>query len=150
MGWCIMDAIDILRERLQKYPDIHYEIKGYGIQIPALTPDNFSVSLGRSSVGYTVSFEGWHEEFTSASEAVKCLLFGLSEKCRLKVLRRGWLDHKWVVQERRDGEWRDFSTVGLLLFPFWLRAHERYLQNDFIQESKPDALEREPADEKDP
>jgi len=127
-----MDIIDTVREQLVNYPGVRYEIVGRTIQVSAVSVDGFVVSLSQASSGCTLNFEGWHEEFESATEAMNCFLFGLSEKCRLKVVKRG-VDHKWVVQEQKDGQWRDFSAVGLLLFPFWCRPRERYLQNHFTR-----------------
>jgi hypothetical protein len=63
---------------------------------------------------------------------LECLAFGLSEACRLKVVRRGGMDHKRVVQRRSEESWVDVDEVGLLFFPFWARKEERYLQNRLI------------------
>jgi hypothetical protein len=46
----------------------------------------FTVGLRITPSGFTVYFEGWHEEFTSEDEALNCFAFGLSPKCRLRDL----------------------------------------------------------------
>ena len=89
----------------------------------------FPVRLDERGSSYTVSFAGWHEEFDSQAEALSCFAFGLSEACRLRVLSRGSFDYRWIVQHFKDGDWHDDSETGLLVFPFWLRPQERYLQN---------------------
>jgi hypothetical protein len=41
------------------------------------------------SNGYTVSFEGWPEDFGNADEAMNAFAFGLSDEARLREYRRG-------------------------------------------------------------
>jgi hypothetical protein len=93
--------------------------------------------------GFTVSFSGWHEEFQDEQEAIDCFGFGLSERCRLKVLQRGRMSYKWVVQSRTDQGWTSDSETGLIFFPFWLPKRERHLQNHVVKiEEKPEAIVR--------
>ena len=124
-----MPAIAAIREKLQRYPQLRYDDTAHSITVHPSTPDGFPVSLYVRGDRYTVHFAGWHEEFDSESEALNCFAFGLSEQCRLRVSSRGSCDYRWTVQHCRDGAWRDDSEAGLILFPFWLRRSERYLQN---------------------
>jgi hypothetical protein len=124
-------AIEAIREKLQRHPHLRAEETATSITVQPESPDGFPVRLDQHSRGYTVSFAGWHEEFESyeESEALNCFAFGLSERCRLRVLSRGSFDYRWIVQHFKDDAWHDDSETGLLVFPFWLRRRERYLQN---------------------
>ena len=55
---------------------------------------------------FTVSFAGWHERLDSPEEALRRFTFGLSERCRLRVLNRGTFDYRWTVR-------RAEATVGV-------------------------------------
>jgi hypothetical protein len=99
--------------------------------VSAQTPTGFDVTFHGDSGAYSVSLAGWHEDFQDDDEAARCFLFGLSKGCRLRVLRRGRMDYKWIVQHQEDGRWQDESTCGWLFFPFWLPRRERILQNDY-------------------
>lgn len=134
--------LNTICEKLQKYPDVKYEVSKTGLTIPAYQSSEFEFSVGLSvrEDMYTVSFEGWHEHFNDPEEALNCFAFGLSEECRLKVLRRGKIDYKWVVQSRKDDSWCDDSECGLLFFPFlpfWDGKRERHLQNHLIKKVAP-------------
>ena len=85
--------------------------------------------------GYTVAFDGWHEEFSDEPTALDCFFFGLSERCRLKVFQRGSVVYKWVVQHWTARGWVTDSETGLILFPFWRRRKELYLPNPVIKDT---------------
>jgi len=85
----MVNAIDQVKERLRRHPAVRYEMGESHITIHPSDGDGFRVSLSTSPEGYTVSFDGWHEEFASEAEALNCLAFGLSPGCRLRVEYRG-------------------------------------------------------------
>jgi hypothetical protein len=130
-------VIDQILERLKKYPQLSYRVAANSITIDAPSPTGFSVSLacGRSGLArysFTVSFDGWHEEFTSDADALNCVAFGLSDQCRLKVYRRCKIEYRWTVEYPDGDEWREDSTTSLLVFPFWRRREINYRQNHVI------------------
>jgi hypothetical protein len=127
-----MPAIATIRQKLQRYPTLRYDESADSITVQPSSRDGFAVGLLQRGAGFTVHFAGWHEEFVSETEALNCFAFGLSERCRLRVLSRGSFDYRWIVQHYRDGIWQDDSETGLLLFPFWLSRTQRYLQNHAI------------------
>lgn len=93
------------------------------------------VELGFESTlpGYTVGYDGWHAEFDDEEHALAAFAFSLSEDCRLKVVQRGDTDCSWTVKGRNeDGRWREDSTTGLLLIPFWKKRETVYRQNHLI------------------
>ena len=128
-----MNLIDEIKAMLSKYPNIRYESSASSIKVSPLSDDGFEVLLTVNREGYTVFFNGWHEEFIDQDDALNCFAFGLSDECRLKEYRRGRFPYKWIVESRENGKWIGDSTTGLLLFPFWKKAEVRYLQNHLIK-----------------
>ncbi|MGH9928378.1 MAG: hypothetical protein ACREA9_04010 [Pyrinomonadaceae bacterium] len=136
-----MTVIDEIRARLSKYPNARYESNDSSITVLPLSNDGFSVALTVNPDGYTVSFNGWHEDFRSQEEPLNCFAFGLSDECRLKECRRGSFAHKWTLESKEGGRWVEDSTTGLFLFPFWRKPAVRYLQNNLLmgEQSEPAA-----------
>jgi len=130
-----MNLIDNIKTRLSKYPDIRYESDASSITVFPHSPDGFAVTLVVNGGNvYTISFAGWHEDFEGEEEAHNAFAFGLSYECRLKEYRRGNFAYKWTVEYLDDdGQWKEESTTGLLLFPFWKRSTVRYLQNNLLR-----------------
>src|SRR4029077_5919119 len=96
------------------------------------TESGFKVGFDVAPGRYTVSFNGWHEDFDDVSEALDCFAYGLSDECRLKEYRRGNAAYRWAVEAKQKGQWVAHSETGLFLFPFWRRANVVYLQNSLI------------------
>ena len=131
-----MNPVEIIIEKLKQYPMTRFEAASDRISILP-EKDGFSVSLLCTSNGFTVSYEGWHEHFKHADDALNCFAFGLSDSCRLKITSRGGHDYKWTVEVIEDAEWKEDWTTGLLFFKFWRRPQIRYLQNKLILDRKP-------------
>ena len=130
-----MNLIDDIKVRLNKYPDARYESDASSITVFPHSPNGFAVTLVVNDGNvYTISFEGWHEAFEGEEEALNVFAFGLSDECRLKEYRRGKFAYRWTVEYLDDeGQWREESTTGLLLFPFWKKSTVRYLQNNLLR-----------------
>src|SRR5258707_14732169 len=75
--WTGMNAIDEIKTRLSKYPDIRFESNASSIRVSPLADDGFEVLLTVNRGGYTVFFNGWHEEFIDQDDALNCFAFGL-------------------------------------------------------------------------
>ena len=131
-----MNPIEEIKTRLRKYPHAKYESNDSSISVFPTTDKGFTVELIVNQKVYTVSFNGWHENFQSEEEAFNCFAFGLSNECRLKEYRRGNFAYRWSVESQENGEWIEDSTTGLLLFPFWKKAEVCYLQNNLIDGKK--------------
>lgn len=134
-----MSIIEEIIDGLQAYPDAKFESDDMNISVFPLFDDGFTVSFSASKDTYTIGFNGWHEEFQDKEEALNCFAFGLSSECRLKEIRRGSFAYKWTVESKENGRWVEDSTTGLLLFPFWKKKEERYLQNTLIREKRSSA-----------
>jgi hypothetical protein len=50
----------------------------------------------------------------------------------MRVVYRGAMPTKWIVEARRDGAWVADSETGLIFVPFWLPRRIVYLQNRLI------------------
>ena len=125
-------AIEQIKERLRKYPHVRYEADASSISVLPRSNDGFTVDLNVNQSQYTVSFNGWHEEFEKEDEALDCFAFGLSDECRLKECRRGNFAYRWTVESKQNGNWVADSETGLFLFPFWRPKKVCYLQNNVI------------------
>ena len=89
-----MSAISQIVEKLKKYPELDFEQDANSISV---TPANsFNVWLTKNYNRFTVGFSGWHEDFTEIEEALNYFAFGLSNKSRLKIYKRGSSEYKWV------------------------------------------------------
>ena len=124
--------IEEIKTRLQKYPHAKYESDADSISVFPTSDDGFTVSLTVNQKSYTVSFNGWHEDFQNEEDALNRFAFGLSSECRLKECWRGSFAYKWTVESKENGEWVEDSSTGLFLFPFWKKKESRYLQNNLI------------------
>jgi hypothetical protein len=127
-----MDVIEEIKARLQKYPHAKFESNSGSISVFPTSDDGFTVGLTVNQDSYTIFFNGWHDDFWDKEEALNCFAFGLSSDCRLKEYRCGNFAYKWTVESKENGKWVENGTMGLFLFPFWMRKEVRYLQNDLI------------------
>ena len=127
-----MNVIEEIKAKLQQYPQAKFESDGNFINVFPTSNSGFTVGLMVNQNSYTVSFNGWHEDFQDKDEALNCFAFGLSSGCRLKEYRRGNFAYKWIVEGEENGKWVEDSATGLLLSPFWMKKEIRYLQNNLI------------------
>ena len=127
-----MSAIARIIEKLKKHPELSYKQEGNIVTVEPADADGFAVGLSERDGGYTVSCEGWHEEFESEEAALNCFAFGLSDQCRLKIDYRGSFPYRWSVEAANGDGWTLDSTTGLLLFPFWRCRHTAYRQNHVL------------------
>jgi hypothetical protein len=134
-----MNAIEKIKAKLSAYPDLRYSERPNQIEVHPRDQSGFTVGLQITPAGFTVHFEGWHEEFTSEDEALDCFAFGLSPNCRLAVVLRGNTETKWVVESLKDGKWTPDSGTGLLLQPFWRPARIEYRRNNLLGRGEPRA-----------
>lgn len=132
-----MTAIERIRARLSAYPEVNYSEGPNEIDVKPSASSGFAVGFRITPQGFTVNFEGWHEEFTDEDEALNCFAFGLSQDCRLAVVLRGNTETKWTVERLEDGTWTADSETGLLFQPFWRSARIEYRQNKLFGRGDP-------------
>lgn len=124
-----LDPIGQIRERLSGRTDVRIVGSDRFIQATPVAANGFGVSLTQLAVGYIVGYDGWHEHFDLGEDALNCFGFGLSDKCRLKVVQAGGYAYKWTVESFEDDHWVTGSTTGLLFFPFWRHRQTTCLSN---------------------
>lgn len=127
-----MNAIETILKKLEKYPQLTYTHDGDSVTIDAPSESGFSVWLTVNNPGFTVGFDGWHEEFQDEAGALDAFAFGLGDQCRLKVTKRGDMDCKWIVEGKSEDGWTEDSTTGLIFVPFWKKKIVEYRQNSVI------------------
>lgn len=115
--------------RLEKYSGHEVEYDSASVSVTCTNDDHFAVSIHQFGDEFQVNFDGWHEHFEELSTALDCFAFGLSDQCRLKVTLRGAMECAWTVQSRAGSNWKDDTTTGLLVFPFWRTKHFEFRQN---------------------
>jgi hypothetical protein len=125
-------AIDRIREKAHKYPQVVVTERPGWIELQPHGAESFAVGLAEHDDGYTIHFDGWHEDLQSEDEALNLFAMGLSDQVRLRVTSRGAFDHSWTLETREGIGWAEGSTTALLLFPFWRRRKVRYLQNRLL------------------
>ena len=128
-----MSAIDQIKEKLKKYSELNYQLEGNTLSITPLDTNGFRVWLAEDDACYTVGFDGWHEEFECESDALDCFAFGLSDQCRLKIVRRGDMACSWTVESKENNEWKMDSRTGLIFVPFWRKKSIEYRYNSVIR-----------------
>ncbi len=128
-----MNAIEKIKEKLQKYPQIKFEEDENSIWVLPASEEGFTVTLDIGYDNIKVFFNGWHEDFENEEEALNCFAFGLSTDCRLKEFHRNNESYKWTLEYKENGEWIAESTISLFNFSFWQRQTILYLQNDLIK-----------------
>ncbi|MCS6976288.1 MAG: hypothetical protein NZM31_04650 [Gemmatales bacterium] len=131
-----MGAVERITEWLRRHPELSYRVTTGAVTVDPPTAGGFGVSLVESANGWVVSFDGWHEHFTTEKEALACFAFGLSDRCRLRVSYRGSFPYRWTVEKRTTEGWREDSTTGLLFFPFWRQFRVEYRQNAVISDGE--------------
>ena len=132
-----MSAIDKIKDKLKKYPKLTYQIDGNKISIEPISVSGFTVWLIANNSDFIVGFDGWHEEFENEDEALNCCSFGLSDKCRLKVVKYGSKPYSWSVESWDGNEWIEDSKVGLIFIPFWKKKLVEYHSNSIITSREP-------------
>jgi len=133
-----MNPLDEIEVRLSKYPHVAFDRSQNELVVKAVDDSGFDVGCIANGPNYTVYFEGWHEDFEAVGEALKCFAFGLSDQCRLVVTYRGDAAVAWTVQARDGTEWRDDSTSGLFLVPFWRPRRVLHKRNHVMTVNAPD------------
>lgn len=132
-----MTAIEKIWTKLRGYPSLEYSVWENTITVDAPAEDSFAVWLKDNGQSFTVGYDGWHEEFADEMEALEAFAFGLSDKCRLRVVQRGDRDCSWTLEGKsEDGQYYEDSTTGLLLVPFWKKRMVVYRQNHLTLRSE--------------
>ncbi|MFV0444271.1 MAG: hypothetical protein ACK5Q5_11940 [Planctomycetaceae bacterium] len=133
----IHPTIRTIERELRKYPSVRYSATNDHIQVEPVDNDGFTVWLTVRQSGLTVGFDGWREDFADETEAWSAFAFGLSDRCRLKVVKRGNTECSWTLEYRdEEGHWTRDSVTALVFAPFWRRKVVVYRQNRSLVEDR--------------
>lgn len=123
--------VNMLERLMKQLRDwgVGFALKDDGVVVPKKSDSGFTLKLEATEAGFVVHYDGWSETFTCEMQAMDCLVFGLSDKCRLKVFTREGEAYRWTVEYFADGQWLERSTVGLCSFPLWQERSIEYKQN---------------------
>ncbi len=69
-----MPSLDDLAEKLDEH-GIPYKRREDSIWVQPVDESGFAVGLHQDGGSFTVYFEGWHEEFETAEDALNCFVF---------------------------------------------------------------------------
>lgn len=132
------NIIDIVVEKLNKYPDVKFYKKNDSeLEIFCRDDKGFDILLQTDPRENTLYFGIFHWHFDNTedeiNEMLNQLVFGLTGIARLKVFSKNGKAYKWTLQiQDRDGNWFDNETMGLMNFNFWTKAEINYLRNDLL------------------
>ncbi|MGZ2259049.1 hypothetical protein [Roseobacter sp. A03A-229] len=115
--------------KLDEYCGFDLDTSDHHIIVSCKNSESFDVSFHAFGEEFQVGFDGWHEHFEAEEGALNCFAFGLSEECRLKVIKRGAMDCSWTAQAWQDEQWIDDTTTGLIFVPFWRPKQIEYRRN---------------------
>jgi len=125
-----MKTTEKIKKLIDRIPDLNFEeSKNYFSILPS-DKKGFKVWMSIKDKYMTVGYDGWHEEFDIENDAIRCFIYGLTNKCRLKVFKRGKVVYKWIMQAFEDDQWLDFSSTIILFVPFWRKKEIIFLQNN--------------------
>ncbi|MGR3563179.1 MAG: hypothetical protein ACU0FH_17935 [Heliomarina sp.] len=105
--------------KLDGYSRFDIEFDDDHIIVCCKNAESFDLSFHVFGSEFQVSFDGWHEHFQTEEEALNCFAFGLSQECRLNVIKRGAKECSWTAQAWQYDTWVDDTKTGLILIPFW-------------------------------
>lgn len=126
-----MAILEKLVADLSAFPALKLGRLGNRLEIETGDPDGFPVSIVEAKGGFTVNLGQCRWRFKDGQEAIDHVLFGLSDRCRLRETARG-KPYKWVVEQLSDKGWSAMNETRLLIFPFWKKRDVRVYRNTAI------------------
>ncbi len=125
-----------IKEKISHYSSISIEETDTSITIKTLSNEGFYIGIYFNDEEVTVHYEGWHEHFQTddTENILSCIMFGLSDKCRIKIISRKNTDCIWTLEAFEDNKWVEYDSTGLILCCWWCKKHIRYLQNTIIKD----------------
>jgi hypothetical protein len=126
---------------LQKYSQIRFERRDNLIRVLASTRDGFEVIIEQIwDNHFSVSYDNWHQDFYNWEDAQDCFLFGLSNRCRLKVQCKDAVPFRWTVERLEEEKWLERSSNSVWNYRFLSAPTTAYLQNDMLSDSDLNSL----------
>ena len=130
--------IDLVVEKLIKYPEIKFERKNDNeLGIFSNDTNGFDILLQTDNKENTLHFGTFHWHFENTEEEINEMLnqlvFGLTGIARIKEYSKNGKSYKWIIQiQDRDGIWHDNGKMGIFNFNIFTKAEFKYLQNNLL------------------
>lgn len=129
----IVTAIREVKKIASKNSNIELIENDNYVAVKSKIKNGFDMLLNFENNQYNIYFASWHRTFPKdkAKDSVEMFMFGLSNKCRLKVTSRGETDYKWCLEYIENDEWKELSTTKNTtpITKFWQKNTIRYLSN---------------------
>jgi len=134
-----MSIIDLAEAILKQYPNLTYSVEGGTITVAPPTNDGFSVSLSvdEPEGEFVVSFEVWALGMENECAAINCFVWGLTDRCRLKIEKRGDKASVWEAEFKHGNDWIGVGRrIYMIFVPFWRKKSVEYRQNSLIEDTQ--------------
>jgi len=139
--------IDEILGKMGKFPGARVEHDASSITYFPDSSNGFAVRLVvlTKGAGYSVFYNGSHEEFAQRASAILAFGFGLSTGCRVREFTRGGESYRWIVDVWDHARWKpDWEIIrfSAVFWQFWRTPMVRCLQNrliDLSPGSEPDS-----------
>ena len=120
-----------LLQKLNDCGQVRYEAGAYFIRTLAITPEGFPVKIEWIwDTHFVVFLDGWHQDFDSYEQAVRCFTLAATGHYRLKTASKGSFHFRWTLEYWDGSGWVEDSTITDLFYPFWKPTTTNYLRND--------------------
>lgn len=132
------NIINAVTEKLNKYPDIKFEIINSNmLRICKQDENGFDIWIETTDREHTLYFGYFHWHFDNdereTNEMLNQLSFGLTGIARIKQCSKNSQAYKWILQiKNREGNWYNNGTMGRINFNFWTKADIEYFQNNLL------------------
>ena len=132
-----------LLQKLNDCGQVRYEAGAYFVRTLAISPEGFPVKIEWIwDTHFAVLLDGWHQDFDSYEQAVRCFTLAVAGHYRLKTASKGSFHFRWTLEYWDDSAWVEDSTITDLFYPFWKPTTTNYLHNDLHCEELKDETRR--------
>ncbi len=122
---------DELVQKLKQCQQANYEAGQTYIRVLPSGPKGFPVMIEWVwGAHFNVFLDGWHQDFETYQEAVRCFALAVSGHYRLKTRSKGGFRFRWTVEYWDGTDWVEDSTTTDLFYPFWKPTSTSYLRNE--------------------
>jgi hypothetical protein len=133
----------VIKDFLNNYPNLNILENKDSIIVFSEKENNFDVGFEETKRNYIISFGQWNEYLPinndGANTTINLFKFGLSNSCRFKLLSKGEIVYKSILEfkDHQKNEWVTGAKLLPTFYPFWIRDQKKikYLENKVIEGS---------------
>ena len=132
-----IDIINIITEKLSKYPDIKFNVKdNFSLEIDSKDEMGFPIFIENGATENTIYLKAFHSHFGKTDDENEALLdllyFALKGIARIKEFSKKGKIYKSILElQNENGEWEDFGATILFNANFFIKPRVKYFQNSF-------------------